>query len=131
MEDKRCHLQMIQAVITRMATNSFWLKGWSITLISALFALAANKINTSAVFVAYLPWGVFWLLDGYFLWQERLYRALYDQVRVLDLELIDYSMNTTSVVLYTPSFRNACFSPATLVFHGGLGIIVFAMSYLY
>jgi len=32
---------MIQAVINRMASNSFLLKGWTVMLVSALFALAA------------------------------------------------------------------------------------------
>jgi hypothetical protein len=35
MGDKIKHLEMIQAVISRLANNSFLLKGWSITLVSA------------------------------------------------------------------------------------------------
>ena len=35
MEKKIKHLEMIQAVIVRMGNNSFLLKGWSVTLISA------------------------------------------------------------------------------------------------
>ena len=34
MENKRAHLEMIQAVITRMAGNSFLIKGWSVTLVA-------------------------------------------------------------------------------------------------
>ena len=30
------------------------------------------------VFLAYIPATVFWGLDGFFLWQEQLYRKLYD-----------------------------------------------------
>jgi hypothetical protein len=33
------HLEFIQNAITRMATNSFWLKGWAVTLVAATFAL--------------------------------------------------------------------------------------------
>ena len=33
-EIKIRHLEMIQAVITRMASNSFMLKGWAVTLIA-------------------------------------------------------------------------------------------------
>ena len=40
MESKIAYLQMIQAVIARMAGNSFLIKGWSVTLVAALFALA-------------------------------------------------------------------------------------------
>ena len=37
------HLELIQGVINRMAGNSFHLKGWSVVLVSALFALAASN----------------------------------------------------------------------------------------
>ena len=40
------HLEFIQAVITRMAGNSFVLKGWAITLAAAGFALAAKETTT-------------------------------------------------------------------------------------
>ena len=39
---KIAHLQMIQAVITRLAGNSFMVKRWSLTLVVALLALAAG-----------------------------------------------------------------------------------------
>ena len=45
MENKRKHLEFIQSVIARMNSNSFLIKGWSITLVSALFALAAKDSN--------------------------------------------------------------------------------------
>ena len=83
-ENKRHHLLVVQTIIARMGVNSFLLKGWSVTLISALFALAADKVNTSFVYIAFLPCIVFWALDGYFLWQERLFRALYEQVRLVE-----------------------------------------------
>ena len=35
MESKIAHLEMVQAVITRMAGNSFLIKGWSVTLVAA------------------------------------------------------------------------------------------------
>lgn len=34
-EDQRKYLEMIQAVIARLASNSFILKGWSVTLVGA------------------------------------------------------------------------------------------------
>src|ERR1039458_2620376 len=84
MENKRKHLEMIQGIINRMASNLFYLKGWTITLIAALFALAAKDANPKYIFVAYFPVIIFWVLDGYFLSQERRFRALYDDVRMLD-----------------------------------------------
>lgn len=60
MDAKLKHLELIQGVINRLAGNSFYMKGWAVVLLSALLVL------------------VFWGLDAYFLWQERLYRVLYD-----------------------------------------------------
>src|SRR5262245_26241365 len=77
-EDRRKHLEMIQAVITRMAGNSFLIRGWTVTLVAALFALAADKANRSFVVIAYFPSIAFWCLDAYYLAQERRFRALYD-----------------------------------------------------
>ena len=93
MESKIAYLQMIQAVIARMAGNSFLIKGWSVTLVAALFALAAANTNALFVYLAYFPSFMFWALDAYFLRQERLFRKLYDDVRASD-EPVDFSMNT-------------------------------------
>jgi hypothetical protein len=94
MSNKQKHLEFLQGAINRMAGNLFLLKGWTITLIAALFALSAKDSNQAYVSIAYFPVIVFWILDGYFLSQERKFRALYDQVRVLNESEIDFSMNT-------------------------------------
>lgn len=95
MESKLKHLEFIQNVITRMNSNSFLIKGWAITLISALFALAAKDANIQYVLVTYIVIPVFWMLDGFFISQERQYRKLYDEVRLKSDEDIDFSMNAS------------------------------------
>ena len=35
------HLEFIQGIITRMANNSFMLKGWAVTLVAGIFALSS------------------------------------------------------------------------------------------
>lgn len=67
------HLEMIQGVIARIAGNSFLLKGWSVTIAAALFALAARDSNSQFACIALLPSIVFWGLDAYYLRQERLF----------------------------------------------------------
>ena len=94
MENKRKHLEFIQSVINRMARSSFLIKGWCVTLVAALVALGAKEDNSNFLIVTGIPIVIFWVLDGFFLYQERLYRALYDEVRVRNEEQIDYSMNT-------------------------------------
>lgn len=92
--NKHKHLEFIQASISRMSGNLFLLKGWSVTLIAALFALAAKDTNKAYIVVAYFPLFIFWFLDGYFLSMERRFRSLYEHVRQLKEEDIDFSMNT-------------------------------------
>lgn len=55
MENKQKHLEFIQTTISRMANNSFLLKGWAITLVAALFALSAKDTDKSYIIVAYFP----------------------------------------------------------------------------
>ncbi|WP_180230851.1 hypothetical protein [Bacillus cereus] len=37
-DNKHKHFEMIQGVITRMGSNSFIIKGWSVTSIGAMYA---------------------------------------------------------------------------------------------
>lgn len=74
------HLEFIQAIINRLAGNSFLLKGWSITLAAGLFALASRDSQPGVAAIALLPSLTFWGLDAYYLRQERLFRALYRNV---------------------------------------------------
>ncbi|MBC6441374.1 MAG: hypothetical protein GDA49_13420 [Rhodospirillales bacterium] len=118
---------MIQSVINRMAMNSFLLKGWSVTLLSALFALAAADGHPSFVLLAFIPIPVlmFWVLDGYFLLQERLYRALYDHVRQRDDGSIDFSMDAARFKDREKRRWCAAMRSTTLVlFHGVLFLLV-------
>jgi hypothetical protein len=118
METKLKHLEMIQGIINRMAGNSFLLKGWCVTLTSALFALAAKDTNPFFVYVAYFPCVTFWSLDGYFLRQERLYRKLYQAVSKKQPDDIDFSMNTVVYETDVESWSATCFSITLRIFHG-------------
>lgn len=74
------HLEFIQSVITRMNTNSFQIKGWAVTLVSALLAIFASTNNDYFVLIAIFPAVVMWFLDAYYRTQERKFRGLYDDV---------------------------------------------------
>ncbi len=128
MEAKLKYLEMIQGVINRMADNSFLLKGWSVTLISALFALAAKDSNQFFLYLAYFPCVTFWSLDGYFLWQEKMYRKLYQEVSTKSVESIDFDMNATKFKEEVDTWFSVCFSTTLRLFHGVIfGVIVLIM----
>ena len=121
MQNKQKHLEFIQSAVGRMASNLFLLKGWTITLIAALFALAAKDSDKTYFLIAYLPALMFWTLDGYFLSQERRFRALYDHVRKLDESDIDFSMDTSAFKSETRNrWLGAMFSGTLLIYYGAL-----------
>ena len=95
MENKLKHLEMVQSVINRVANNSFMLKGWAVTLVSGIFVLAGKDTDKLYFLVAYIPVIVFWGLDSYYLLQERLYRGLYEKVRLSEESEIDFSLRVT------------------------------------
>ncbi len=123
-EKKITHLEIIQTVINRMATNSFYLKGWSVTLLAGIFALSGKDNDKSFFIIAYIPLITFWCLDAYYLFQERLYRELYNAVRIKEEESIDFSMNTSSIEVNEKiSFYNCFWSKTEISFYLPLIII--------
>jgi hypothetical protein len=104
-----------------MANTSFLLKGWSITVIAGLFALSNTEREVSLSVLALVLTVVFWFLDAYFLWQERLYRELYNHVRKLNHADIDFSMDASSFAEIC-KFSAAPWSKTLSVFYGSIFI---------
>ena len=127
---KHSHLAMIQGVVNRLSHNSFLLKGWSVVLVSAMFALAAKDSDLLFVYLAYFPAVAFWGLDGYFLRQERLFRKLYDHVRRLPDESIDFSMDTSLVKKDVSAWGAVALSGTLVAFHGVVVISIVAVMFL-
>ena len=126
---KQKHLEFIQAAINRMASNLFLLKGWTVTLIAALFALANNESKDAYFLIAYFPAIVFWALDGYFLSMERRFRALYDSVRVKVEDDIDYSMDTLAFK-DEHTWAKAMLSRTLSIYYGGLILTMIVVMFI-
>jgi len=124
MSNKQAHLEMIQGVINRLSNNSFLLKGWTVVLVSAMFALAAKDTKPLFIYLAYFPVFIFWLLDGYFLWQERIFRVLYDDVRIMEEDKINFSMYPSTDEIQSVSFIAAVFSKTLAAFHGTILLVI-------
>jgi hypothetical protein len=121
-ETKGKHLELIQNVVARMANNSFLLKGWTVTLVAALFALSARDSNPIFSILALFPALAFWGLDAFYLRQERLYRRLYEEIcNAIDGEsmpVTPYSLNTAKVRKEVHSWWRTLWSPTILLIHG-------------
>lgn len=124
MSNIQSHLAMIQDIINRLSHNSFLLKGWSVALVSSFFALAVINNKVYFVLLAYFPLIMLWILDAFFLWQERLYRKLFDKTRVMSEEEINYSMDTSLMKKDVASWTKAIISGTMLLFHGTIFISI-------
>jgi len=107
-----------------MASNSFLIKGWCVTLVSAVFILSAKDANTAFIAVAIFPAIMFWMLDAYFLRQERLFRKLYDKVRTADENAIDFSMNIAPFKADVVPLLRIALSQTLVLFYGAIIIAV-------
>ena len=113
------HLEFIQGVVDRLGRDSFLLKGWSMTVLVAGALLMVRLRPDQPLFALTLlvPVVGFWLLDAYFLWQERLFRAEYNRVRKQDAT--DFAMNPMQHKDLPKHRRRSTFFSETLgVFYG-------------
>jgi hypothetical protein len=73
-------LDHLQSIVQRIAGNCFLLKGWAVTLVSAILGFGVSDAPTSISlsYLGLLPAFLFWGLDGYYLALERKLRGLYN-----------------------------------------------------
>jgi hypothetical protein len=62
-----------------MAANSSASKAWCITIVSALLVIIADKGKPQFAWLAFIPIGLFLVLDTYYLALERGFRAAYNE----------------------------------------------------
>ena len=135
MEEERIrHLEIIQAVVGRMAGNSFYLKGWTVTVATGLLAFAAKESEPRYAWVALLPTLAFWGLDGYYLRQERLFRKLFDNRRARGNGAPDgsdpFSLDASAHAGQVPSWASTLWAPSVAALHGPVFAAVLAVALL-
>lgn len=117
---------MIQAIITRMAQNSFVIKGWSVSLAAALLALSSADNNTDLAWIAAGAITVFCALDAYYLARERSYRDLYQHAISVDKT----TWTLTAEPVNAPDVLRAARSPSVWLPHGSTLIAAVAVALL-
>jgi hypothetical protein len=117
------HLQMIQAVISRLAAQSTTVKGWSITLTGALLGYGATATTPILALIAAYVVLAFAALDGYYLSVERAYRGLYT-------DAVAGSAAQWSLTVDRPTragYVSATLSPANVILYGTSLLVVAAV----
>jgi len=132
MENKIKHLEMIESIIERMAKNCFQLKGWAMTLVAAVSALSSKDADKKFIIISFVPIIVFWILDSFYLQQERRYKALYREVTEKKEDEIDFNLNTRKALYKDDEAKRICFcrclfSITELMFYGALAIAMIVL----
>ena len=96
----------------------------TVLVAGALLVIRLKPDQPLLVLTFLMPIIGFWVLDAYFLWQERLFRAEYDRVRQQDGT--DFIMNP---VQHTPKhrWRSTFFSTTLVIFYGIEIVFVFVL----
>lgn len=118
-DEKIKHLEMVQNIITRMNTNSFQIKGWCITVVSALLGFYANNSNFKFIIVGLFATILFWLLDTFYLQQERRFRALYSDITDDKIQIFKMSIN--QYIECKNNYIYVMFSKTLITMYGFIG----------
>ena len=98
MEGKIGHLEMIKGAIDGASSNSLRVEGFAILLLIGTVALLLRDgVRTDVIpflfgVVLILIVAFLFLLDFYFIRQSSLFKILYNQVRLLPEDEVDFSM---------------------------------------
>ncbi|TPD70491.1 hypothetical protein [Flavobacterium microcysteis] len=121
-EEKRQHLEFIQNIINRLSTNSIQLKAITITLTAGLLAVYSTSPKIFLIYLASIQVIFFWLLDSYYLQQERKFRGVYNDVSGItsNFTIKDYEMPIEKYKKGKYSFFRCVFSFSKLLFFGSI-----------
>jgi len=125
------HLEIIQDVINRMATNTFALKVLAGILAAAILAYAgaAKDVHAVLVWTGVIPIGAFWYLDTRYLRLQNLFRKLYDAVRKGNVEE-PFDMNISRFDSEVPNHLDIAWSWSVRDFYLALVAILLLVSFV-
>ncbi len=107
-------MQMIQTVVARLASQSMTIKGWSVTVTSAILGFGATAARPLVALIAVYVIVAFAVLDAYYLALERAYRELYRQAGTGEVELWALAVARPTPRGVLTAFR----SPVIVVLYG-------------
>ena len=136
------HLEFLQSNISRMNQCSFQMKGWAITLASALVAVFAATLssenlcgNRIYIYAAIISTFLFWFLDSMYLSKERKFIGMYNDVIGISNGaeqqrriLCDYEMPVEKYKGWKYSVLYAMLSPTEIILYVAVivGLVVLA-----
>lgn len=130
------HIDILQGIISRMASSSSNCKGYCISLVTGLLALDQIKVDANLHKIAFLPILAFGFLDCYYLYLERFFRNQYND---FIKQYHEGTLNPKEIFVIKPPQRkfdtvmdalSEMFSLSIAPFYGFLIILVFILTYV-
>lgn len=142
MKPNEKHLEFLQSNISRMNQCSFQMKGWAITLASALIAVFVstisennfgNKIYIYASIVStFVSTFLFWCLDSLYLSKERKFIGIYNDLigtsngkNQNPIAIKDYEIPLNKYKGWKYCIIRAMLLPSEIIFYGAIVIGLF------
>lgn len=82
---------------------------WSMTLIALVGAISAQGSDKRFILLAFIPILGFWILDSFYLQQERKYKQLYKNVAEQDESQIDFNLDADKATGTAEEMARLCF----------------------
>jgi hypothetical protein len=112
-EDRRKHLDFIQATITRMSAASTTTKSWMLPVVTATYGYALTQRQCSVALLGIAAVLLFAYLDANYLRQEKRFRRLYKAVAEKANEIAVFSLNPDDVPSDRPDESTEEWGPRT------------------
>ncbi|HOF68086.1 MAG TPA: hypothetical protein PLF24_01215 [Ruminococcus sp.] len=135
-EEFHKEIDLIQACISRMSSNSFCLKGWLVSILAIIIVIAPENSNKYIVLlISLLIIIAFWSLDSFFLRTEKMYRKMYEWVlhrRKENEREMQYDLNPQRFESAVDSPIKVMFSVTLRWFYGCVAIadVLIALYYI-
>ena len=129
------HIKIIQGVIERLGRNSFAMKAGALTAFAGLVTVSIAINHWLVSLVGIVPIVLLWSLDAFWIRYERLYRLLYDEVRVGEAPNFGseqyMSMDTAHLDSQTGGIMRVMFNRTLPLFYAPLVIVLLAISFVF
>lgn len=140
MKPNEKHLEFLQSNISRMNQCSFQMKGWAITLASALIAVFVSTIsennfgNKIYIYASIASTFLFWCLDSLYLSKERKLIGIYNDLigtsngkNQNPIAIKDYEIPLNKYKGWKYCIIRAMLLPSEIIFYGAIiiGLFIF------
>ena len=129
MENKISHLKIIVDLLDMVNRSDVYAKRWAVSFAAVFLALATQIPGIRVAYLALLPMLLLWHIDAQNYRREYLLRKLYDRVRTLPEDEIDFSIDIERLPEASRSSLSWMFCQSAFTFYAAMIVGVIVIDY--